>query len=110
MKWAFLTLIKLYWKIIHDRRRRSCIFKESCSHFVYRQTSKYGFFKGINALKLRYQKCRKGYIIYTGINGFEIKLADGCILHEEEISDNILNPIYNKIQKFEELTIKNLDM
>ena len=100
MKWPFLIIIKLYWKIIPEKKRRSCLFKESCSHYVYRHTTEYGFFSGIIALKLRVKKCRKGYQLYSGNTGFEMKLADGSIIKEEEISPNILNPIFSQVQMF----------
>jgi uncharacterized protein len=106
MKWAFLTVIIIYWKIIPEKKRRSCLFKETCSHYVYRHTSEYGFFKGITALLLRMKKCRKGYQLYSGDNGFEMKLTDGSIIKEEEISLNILNPIYSQVQTFKEQNLK----
>jgi putative component of membrane protein insertase Oxa1/YidC/SpoIIIJ protein YidD len=98
MKWAFLAVIKLYWKVFPENKRRSCLFKETCSHYVYRHTIEQGFFSGVNALKLRLKKCRKGYQLYSGRQGFEMKLADGSIINEEEISPNILNPIHRQVQ------------
>lgn len=99
MNRVLLILIELYWKIIPQNRRRSCLFKETCSHYVYRQTREYGFFKGIKALRTRVKKCRKGYQLYTGNKGFELKLVDGSIIDEEEISPNLLNPIYRHVNK-----------
>lgn len=107
MKWAFLTVIKLYWIIIPEKERRSCLFKETCSHYVYRHTTEYGFFRGISALLLRMKKCRKGYQLYSGQKGFEMKLTDGSIIGEDEISLNILSPIYNQVQIF---TDQNLNI
>lgn len=109
MKWAFLTVIKLYWIIIPERKRRSCLFKETCSQYVYRHTTEYGFFRGICSLLLRMKKCRKGYQLYSGYNGFEMKLVDGSIIKEEEISPNILNPIYSQVQIFTEQNLKIKD-
>lgn len=100
MKWVFLTIIQLYWKIIPEKNRRSCLFKETCSHYVYQHTTEYGFLKGYNALRLRMKKCRKGYQVYSGNKGFEMKLADGSFITEEEISPNILKPIYDQVQVF----------
>jgi uncharacterized protein len=97
MNRVLLILIELYWKIIPPDRRRSCLFKETCSHYVYRQTCEYGFFKGIKALRTRMKKCRKGYQLYTGNKGFELKLVDGSIVDEEEISPNLLSPIYRQV-------------
>lgn len=99
MKWAFLTLIKIYWKILPENKRRSCLFRESCSRYVHRHIVEHGFFSGCKAFKLRVQQCRKGYQLYSGAHGFEIKLADGSIIEEEEISPNLLSPIYRQVRK-----------
>jgi putative component of membrane protein insertase Oxa1/YidC/SpoIIIJ protein YidD len=98
MKQLLLIIIKLYWKLIPESKRRSCLFKESCSNYVFRHTNEFGFLKGIFAFKNRVKKCRGGYEIYTGQNGFEMKLADGSIIMEEEISLNLMKPIYKNIE------------
>ena|ERR1035437_9149170 len=97
MKWILIIVIRSYWKFLPKRIRRSCLFKETCSQYVYKQTVEYGFFGGMRALENRIRKCRKGYTIYNGKNGFEMKLADGSIIYEEEISPNLLKPIYNQV-------------
>lgn len=94
MKQLLLIIIKLYWKFIPERKRRSCLFKESCSNYVFRHTNEFGFLKGIFAFRIRVKKCRGGYEIYTGQNGLEMRLADGSIIKEEEISLNIMRSIY----------------
>lgn len=103
MRLLLLVLIKLYWIVIPEKKRRSCLFKETCSHYVYRHTSEEGFFKGAIALKQRYKKCRKGYRLYSSLNGIELELADGSVIDENEIAPRILEPIYGKVQSFEEL-------
>jgi len=97
MKWTFLLFIKLYWKIIPENKRRNCLFKETCSRFVYQETIDKGFRGGFSSLLSRIQKCRSGYTLYTGNQGLEMKLADGSIIKEDEISPNILDPIYHQI-------------
>lgn len=98
MKWVFLILIKLYWIIFPEKKRRTCLFKETCSHYVYRSASGGGFFKGAIALQDRLKKCRKGYHLYTSPNGFEMELADGSIIDEAEIAPNLLEPIHKQMQ------------
>lgn len=96
MKWAFLIAIKLYWMAFSEKKNAKCLFKETCSHFVYRQTEEGGFLKGVEALWHRFKKCRKGYQLYSGLNGFEIELADGSIIPEGEIAPRLLEHIYNQ--------------
>jgi putative component of membrane protein insertase Oxa1/YidC/SpoIIIJ protein YidD len=100
MRQFLLLIIKLYWKFIPEKKRRKCLFKESCSNYVFRHTKEHGFLKGLLALKSRIKKCRGGYELYTGENGFEMKLSDGTVLYEEEISLNIMNPIYQQIETY----------
>lgn len=89
MKFILLFIIKIYWKIIPASRRRSCLFAESCSKYVYRVTKNKGFWNGLKAFRLRYKKCKSGYKIgYNSIDGTtELHLADGTILKESEISE-----------------------
>jgi hypothetical protein len=99
MKFAFLFIIRLYWKVIPERKRRSCLFKETCSHYVYRHAVEGGFFEGVGALRQRIKKCRKGFQLYSSLSGFEIELADGSVIKEEEISSRLLEPVYSEVHK-----------
>lgn len=100
MKYFLISVIKLYWKFIPSSKRRPCLFNETCSQFVYRKTSEAGFIEGIKAFSVRYKKCRNGYKLYTTLDGFEIELVDGNILKEDEISPNLLAPIYRKATEY----------
>ena len=85
--------------VFPEKKRRSCLFKETCSQYVYRQTNEGGFLKGTKALLQRLKKCRKGYQLYTSLNGFEMELADGSIIKEHEIAPKLLEPIYIQAQE-----------
>jgi len=98
VKQLLLIAIKLYWFFIPKGNRRPCLFKETCSQFVYKQTKKLGFFEGIKAFLSRYKKCRKGYKLRIKNDGFVLELIDGTYLLEENISPNILNPIISEIE------------
>lgn len=98
MKWILLLLIKSYWRLIPEKKRKPCLFKETCSRFVYRQAAEHGFLMGVKALLLRIKQCRNGYHLSKGINGVEMKLADGTIISENEISPNLLGSIYKKTE------------
>jgi hypothetical protein len=93
VKQILLIVIKLYWYLIPKRNRRPCLFKETCSKFVYTQTKELGFLEGIKSLLLRYKKCQKGYQIHISDQGFFLELIDGSIIFEKDISPNILNSI-----------------
>lgn len=93
MRLILLVIIKFYWKFIPKNKRRTCLFKESCSQYVYKTTIEHGFFKGTTALWNRQKVCRAGYCVYQTNNGFEMKLIDGSIISEKEISAKILERI-----------------
>lgn len=58
---------------------------------------------GISALVHRMKKCRKGYQLYTGPSGFEMELADGSVIKEDEISLKILEPILKQVNNLRNL-------
>jgi putative component of membrane protein insertase Oxa1/YidC/SpoIIIJ protein YidD len=92
MRWPLLLMIKLYWAIVPDKLRRSCLFSESCSRFVYRKSLEKGFFSGISALRYRWRNCRDGYhICEHPISGSKsLFLAGGDLVGEQEIAGRLL--------------------
>lgn len=81
--------IHIYWKLFSKRLGKTCIFKESCSHFVYRTSIEKGFLKAIKALKFRYLNCRSGYS-FIQINGKEFLITiKSELIDLNEICQNI---------------------
>ena len=89
MKYLLIFIIKLYWRIIPEKRRKKCLFSKSCSNYVYEKTINEGFYEGIKALKYRYKVCRSNYIITELSNEINIILCDGSILCRDKINSNI---------------------
>ncbi len=94
MKYILLVSIQLYWKLIPQSKRKVCLFRESCSNYIYRITNENGFIKGMTALRLRIIKCRPQYELYKVDNTFILRLQDGSVINENEISQFLLPP-YN---------------
>jgi len=92
MKILLLLVIKLYWGIIPKSKRRRCIFKISCSRFVYQTTEKKGLQKGLIAMKYRFQNCRNGFHIFEDpIDGSKsMVLPNGQLITENEISERFI--------------------
>lgn len=86
-----MGLIKLYWKIIPVNKRRHCLFKESCSNYIYRLTQTDGFCSGIKALVERYMQCRPGYtlVINEETKTCELRLKNGKIIGNDKIALNL---------------------
>ena len=49
MKYLLLLAIRIYWKL-PTRLHQRCIFRETCSHYVYRIASTQGLWAGIQAI------------------------------------------------------------
>ena len=71
-----MFLIRRYW-LLPAHKRRCCIFKESCSRYVYRMAKQQGFKKALLAYKERKQQCRPGYYY---INDKAVRLADNSVV------------------------------
>ncbi len=92
MKYVLLLLIKIYWALIPAHNRKKCIFKISCSNFVFQETKSKGFFQGMKALKYRYHNCREGFEIFENPvdHTTQMILPNGDILTEPEIAERLL--------------------
>ncbi len=93
MKYILLVFIQLYWNNT-SIKRKVCLFRENCSSHIYRITNENGFIKGITALRFRIIKCRPQYELLKVDNTFILRLQDGSVINENEISQFLLPP-YN---------------
>lgn len=93
MKYLALVFIRIYW-LLPEKQRRRCLFRESCSRYVYRMIKDKGFIAGCKALKKRVLQCRPGYVLYKVDNRFELQLKNGSIIPEDQIAERLLPP-YN---------------
>ena len=93
MKHLILFAVKIYWNFIPQSKRRKCIFKKSCSVYVFETTQKEGFMKGLKAFKFRYQNCRGNFTIFKNPinNQIQMILPSQLIIDGEEIADRLLN-------------------
>ncbi|MDR6781911.1 putative component of membrane protein insertase Oxa1/YidC/SpoIIIJ protein YidD [Pedobacter africanus] len=92
MRVLFLLTIKIYWKLIPKAKRRPCIFRTSCSHYVYRKTTKEGFFEGLRALRFRFMNCRSGFQVFEDPieSTVSMILPNGQVIPEGEISERFI--------------------
>jgi putative component of membrane protein insertase Oxa1/YidC/SpoIIIJ protein YidD len=100
MRWLILFPIYIYWYAWPPfLKKRYCLFKESCSQFVFRVTKESGFVAGYKAMIWRYRNCRPGYRIVSNAEGkFEMRLVTGNMVPESEIADAILKPYLNAMK------------
>lgn len=84
-------MIRIYWGMFPYKPGK-CLFRETCSHYIYDQTAIHGFKAGIKALKYRHRNCRRGYSLFkhpvTGKT--QMLLKSGDIITEDQIAERFL--------------------
>jgi len=85
-----LGLIRVYWRLIPDRWKSTCIFHETCSHYVYRIADSHGFRTGLTALWKRSRQCRSGYSVENREGKLLVRLADDSCVEAERIAPAVL--------------------
>lgn len=78
-----MLAIRLYW-LVPARKRKQCLFKESCSRYVYRITRNHGFVKGFKALLMRWRQCRPGYHFIITAEGTQLVCRDHSVIAANE--------------------------
>lgn len=93
MKLFILLAIRLYWIAIPQSKRRKCIFKKSCSNYVFETTQKEGFVKGLKAFQFRYKNCRGNFAIFQNPinNKIQMILPSQIIIEKEDIAERLIN-------------------
>ncbi len=72
--------------------KSKCIFRKSCSHYVYEQALKGGFLKGLKAFCFRFANCRSGFELFRNpmSNEIQMLLPSQIIINSEEIAERLL--------------------
>jgi putative component of membrane protein insertase Oxa1/YidC/SpoIIIJ protein YidD len=93
MKYLILFVIQIYWKVIPASKRKKCIFKKSCSNYVFETTQKEGFIRGLKAFQFRFQNCRAGFQVFKNpINDrIQIILPSQIIVESEEMAERFIH-------------------
>lgn len=92
MRYLLLLAIKIYWRLIPEEKRGKCIFRKSCSHYVFEETKNGGLIVGLKSLNYRVKTCNSYFQLYKNpvTDNLEIILANGDILKEDEIASRLL--------------------
>lgn len=92
MKWVLLAVIRLYRALKAPARKPKCIFRQSCSHYVYAVTEREGLHRGVLALRFRLRNCRHGFHLFDDpADGTRrMILPGGLLIGEEEIAERFL--------------------
>lgn len=85
-----LLCIQCYWFIVPKQKRRKCLFRVSCSNYVYNQTREEGLIAGLRALRYRINNCHPHYQIIDLDNKKMIITKNHKVIPEKELSEFIL--------------------
>ena len=80
----------MYWLLIPKHKRRKCLFKKSCSNYVYEKTKSEGLISGLSALRFRIKNCNPQYSIME-LDGEKILVTKtNYIIKENLINESLL--------------------
>jgi uncharacterized protein len=93
MKYSILLMIRLYWFFKPKNSKPKCIFRTSCSHYVYEITQKQGFLKGLKSLLFRFRNCRYGFEIFENpiTKNVEMLLPNKTVIDSNGIAKRLIN-------------------
>lgn len=100
MRFLLIFCIKIYWYLIPVHRRKHCVFKKSCSNYVYEITQKQGIIKGLKALRYRFNNCRNTIEIFKNPvdKTIQVLLPSGDIIRENKVSNRIVKSFNNEVK------------
>jgi len=86
------------------------LFRESCSHYVYRITRDTGLVQGLCSLRARVRSCRPGYVVSSDEHGLGLVLCDGSFLPEDQVAQKVMEPIRRTICGMESALMEEQEM
>jgi putative component of membrane protein insertase Oxa1/YidC/SpoIIIJ protein YidD len=101
MRVLLFAVVRVYWAVWPRHLNRGCIYRETCSHYIYRVSRETGFLAGCRALLQRFQTCRPGYAVTTEDGELGLMLRDGSFVPERFVAENTFAPIRQTLNEVE---------
>lgn len=94
LRWMLIGMLCLYRRIPQRWKKRRCLFQETCSTLALRTAREEGVLACHRAMRRRFAVCRPRYFVfYSSTSGqWQVKLADGTVIHENEVAAFVLEP------------------
>jgi putative component of membrane protein insertase Oxa1/YidC/SpoIIIJ protein YidD len=102
MRYLLLAAVRGYWAIWPRHLNRGCLYRETCSHHVYRVACESGAAAGMLALLSRVRRCRPGYTVAYVDMQLGLILCDGSFLPGHLVAEAVLRPIHLAISEIEQ--------
>jgi len=93
--WLAQKAIEYYWKTRPESQRKICIYRITCSRYVYNELENNGFIAGIRAYFYRIKSCNHGYELILKKDMVVIKDCNGNLILENDISPLIIKEFKN---------------
>ena len=84
-----MFFIKLYQIFTPGFLRGKCLFKESCSNYVYRKTKEDGIIQGVKSFLFRFKNCRPNYYIINKGDEIILITVHNVAVEEKYIAEKI---------------------
>jgi len=101
MRALLLAVVRVYWAVWPRHLNRGCLYRETCSHYIYRVSREAGVLAGCRALLQRYQTCRAGYAVTTKDGELGLMLRDGSFVPERFVAEDTFAPIRQTLKGVE---------
>lgn len=85
-----MAIIRGYWCLVAPNRRRTCLFRESCSAYVYRIAATQGAWRALGAARERLRRCAPGFSLAVLPEGLGLICRDGTIIHPAALNVNVI--------------------
>jgi len=86
MRGLLALLIRTYWALVSEERRRPCLFAVSCSRHVYKVLQSDGPWSAARELCWRWRHCRAGYQVSVTDERLSLTLEGGTVLDESVVA------------------------
>ena len=93
--WLAKKSIEYYWNTRAENQRKICIYRITCSRYVYNEFENNGLIEGIRAYFYRMKSCNHGYKLSLKKDMVVINDCNGKLILENDINPLIVKEFKN---------------
>lgn len=102
MTFLLTAAVRIYWALWPRHLNRGCIYRETCSHHVFRIAREDGGVAGLRALLVRIRTCRPGYSVSSDHTGIGLVTRDGSFIPAHRVACDVLMEIQVGVGRLEQ--------
>ena len=93
--WLAKKSIEYYWNTLPENQRKICIYRITCSRYVYNEFENNGLIEGIRAYFFRMKSCNHAYKLSLKKDMVVINDCNGNLILENDINPLIVKEFKN---------------